>query len=201
MTNNPDDVADNHSAKPMTDNNTSRDDARTSDEALPDDETMVEVPLDTYTELREQRSQLYGEDWVDVARRGDQTVRARPVERQDGREEGELIESDKWLIEDVNGETYTVDEDTYNEHYDSVVTRRFRIDLSVEPEDIEEEFIIEGNECFVDVTAYINVVNQTVIKMYVEQAVNVDEDWTGDALPIEWLLDNDDIIELEADDK
>jgi len=164
-----------------------------------DEQETVEIPVEQYERLFDARSQLVGEGWMDVARLDDETVRARPVERQEGRREGELITSDAWLIEDVNGETYTVSEKTFEEKYDSLVTEQFVMDLSVDPIETEEgEPDIGGTEIIVEMTAHIDLPHHVVDHLSIDRVYFEGE--VLDGLPIEVLEDHEKINRAETED-
>lgn len=158
----------------------------------------VEISSDKYERLLAHRSQLFGEDWMDVVRLDDETVRARPVERQEGRAEGELVESDQWLIEDVNGETYTVSGETFEEKYDSLVTEQFVIDLSVDPIENDDGPDIGGTEVIAEVTAYIDLPHHIIDHIEIDRVMFAGEEVDG--LPIEVFEDHPDISKVEDDE-
>lgn len=167
----------------------------TEDRLYGDDEQgkdTVEIPSGHYDLLRDSRSQMVGEGWVNIGRIDDENYRARPVDRQEGRGEGELVESDEWLIEDVNGETYTVSDETFQEKYDTIVTEQVTADLSIDPVETEPgEPDIGGTEIIVEMTAYIDLPHQVVDNFSVDR-VSVDGNII-DGLPLEVLEDHGDI--------
>lgn len=160
---------------------------------------MVEIPAEKYHRLEEARSQLFGEDWMDVARIDDEPIRARAVERQNGRTEGELITSDSWLIEDVNGETYTVSDQTFEEKYDSVVTEQFVMDLSIDPVETEDDVPeIGGREVVAEVTAHVDLAQQSITSLFIDR-VSIDGT-VVDSLPLELMKDHEDISSVETEE-
>lgn len=162
----------------------------------------MEISFDQYQRLIDARSQMVGESWMDVVRVDDETVRARPVDRQEGRAEGELITSDSWLIEDVNGETYTVDEATFEDKYESLVTERFAIDLSFDDVEIESDDEdapeLKGRDVAVEVTAHIDLQRSVITRLTIDRGVTDMSE--GDGLPIEIFEDHPDIERIEEED-
>lgn len=184
-------VPDEHSAKPMT------------DEQDDENERTVEVTADKYQRLTNARSQVIGEGWMDVVRIDDETVRARPVDRQEGRMEGERITSDVWMIEDVNGEVYAVSEKTFEDKYDSLVTERFAIDLSfddvpVEGEDGEDLPDMKGRDVVVEVTAHIDLRRDVITRLTIGRCVTDLSE--GEGLPMEIFEDHPDINRITEDE-
>jgi hypothetical protein len=164
-----------------------------------EDENTIEISYEKYRRLADARSQMIGEEWMDVARVDDETVRARPVERQEGRAEGELITSDQWLIEDVNGETYTVSEQTFEDKYDSLVTERFAIDLSIdEIETDDSEPNISGSEVVLDVIAHIDLPHHVIDHIDIQRVYFEGQEIDG--LPMEVFEDHPDISRIQEDE-
>lgn len=168
-----------------------------------DEQKTVEITVEQYDRLFDARSQLVGEGWMDVVRVDNETVRARPVDRQEGRMEGERITSDQWLIEDVNGETYTVSEKTFEDKYESLVTERFAIDLSfddvpVEGDDGEDLPDMKGRDVAVEVTAHIDLRRDVITRLTIDRCVTDLSE--GEGLPMEIFEDHPDINRITEDE-
>lgn len=158
--------------------------------------------------LIDAKSQIGAEDWFAVHRDGDAELEARPIDRQDDREEGERITSDKWLIREPTGETYTVSEHTFESEFEDAnqfTTRRFMIDLSWDAVDEDDPTVptIPSSECHVYVDAKIHVPSDSIVSMDVvgtEQPVDGDDGEMYDALPMEMVYDSDRVSDVEDEE-
>lgn len=175
-----------------------------------DDEGIC-VEQDTYETLMDAYRQVNSESWIPV-RRSDkmQQIEARPVDRQGDRVEGARIVSDRWLLREENGETYTVSDDVFEEKYEmvrSLRTERFRVDLSwhgtVEgaegqpPDKVE----LEGWNVVAEVVAVIDVKKQMVTQFTVVNVSLAQDNWRNmDGIPVEILHDSPQFTVVDDDD-
>jgi hypothetical protein len=153
---------------------------------------------------REATGQINAEGWIDVYRTGTATLEARPVDRQDDRDEGEQIESDEWLIREPNGESYTVSEETFESEFDDAGQyhmRRFQIDLSWDAIGADDDSVptIAGKDCYVYVDAQIHVPTDSVVAMDVV-GVELGDNEQYDSLPLDALYDSDRVADVAAND-
>lgn len=179
-------VPDAHSAKTMTEEQ--------------DDEQTIEVSYEKYDRLMDAFSQVNAEGWIPVLRHDEEPVEARPVDRQDERAEGARIYSDQWLIRDHSGETYTVNEHTFEERYEmqgEYRTEKFLVDLSwtdddyETPEDAPDDVDIEGWTIVAEVVAHIHVPTQTVRRFLITRCDLKQSNYTNmDGIPVELLHDS-----------
>jgi hypothetical protein len=158
--------------------------------------------FDFVQRLRQDSLQMQAEDWFDVTRVRSDSLEARPVERQDGREEGERIESDEWLIREPNGDTYIVDAETFDDFFETMSTTRtetVRIDLSRDTVETDAGFTVSGFEAVVECEATIDVRTDCVVSLDVQRVVTEDGEVDG-GIPIE-LFDDHPNISIESDDE
>jgi len=154
---------------------------------------------------RDALTQLSAEGWIDVVRDGDDEIEARPIDRQDDRDEGERIESDTWLIRENNGETYVIDGETFESEFTSAGRfheRQFCFDLSWDDHQPDDGSgpTVSGATARVFVTATIDVSRDSVISMEVngvEYQVGDETTHALDAIPMEMIYDSDKVYDVE----
>lgn len=165
-----------------------------------EEDNTIDVTYEKYDKLMDAFSQVNAEGWIPVLRHDEEPVEARPVDRQDERAEGARIYSDQWLIRDHSGETYTVSEDTFEEHYESqgeYRTERFLVDLSWTdddyevPEDAPDDVDVAGWTIVAEMVAHIHVPTQTVRRLIVVRCDLKQSNYANmDGIPVELLHDS-----------
>lgn len=163
-------------------------------------DNTIDVTYEKYDKLMDAFGQANAEGWMPVSRHDEESVEARPVDRQDDRMEGARIETDQWLIREANGETYTVSDATFEEKYEmqgEFRSERFLVDLSWTdedydlPDDAPDDIDVEGWTIVAEVVAHIHVPTQTARRFTVVRCDLKQSNYTQmDGIPVELLHDS-----------
>lgn len=130
------------------------------------------------------------DEWI-PAFRNDDVLIVKPVDSQDDRPEGGLIETDEWLVRDLHGETYTVSDETFEdafEYANSHAVDRLEFELPFAFVDKAENFLDSNQTLTLVVDALYRVSDQSYTTFDVVE-IEVGDDTFEGSIPMEVIED------------